>query len=202
MHGDQDQINSTRGELFGILGCMRHIDYILAKYKMKLKKKIPIYTDSKSSIQIAETPLYLSYKNAFYNDADIKAEMRSMFEKLKGVITLHHVKAHHDKKIVLKNLSTAVNLNSKMDLFAKDALINTPKIKARRMVSHLPKQKNVLKQNLTESHPMLLVTLTDIKLDMNVNAGSVLDGSSHQTKCVTLNGLLLKGSLERLKASN
>ena len=145
VHGDRDQIHSTRGELFGILGCMRHIDYILTKYKPILKKKIPIYTDSKSSIQIAKTPLYLSYKNAFCNDADIKAEVRSMFEKLKGVITLYHVKAHQDEKIVFKNLSTAAKLNSKMDLFAKDALINTPKIKARRMVPHLPKQRISLK---------------------------------------------------------
>ena len=94
------------------------------------------------------------------------------------------------KKIVLKNLSTAAKLNSKMDLFAKDVLINIPKIKTRRLVPHLPKQKIHLKQNSTESHPMLLVTFTDIKLDMSVSVGSVHDGSSHQARCVILNGLI------------
>ena len=34
LHGDCDQIHSTRGELFGILGCMRHLDYIISKYKI------------------------------------------------------------------------------------------------------------------------------------------------------------------------
>ena len=145
IHGDNDQIHSTRGELFGILGCMKHIDYILRKYKLALKFKIPIYTDSTSSIKIATTPMYLSYKNAFCSDADIKAEVRFLYKKLATNVKLKHVKAHQDNKTVFQHLSTAAKLNTIMDSFAKKALISAPKIKHRRMIPHLPKQKISLK---------------------------------------------------------
>ena len=99
MHGDVDQIHSTRGELFGILGCMRHIDYMLQKYKIKVKHKIPIYSDSQSAIKITKTQLYLSYREAFSSDADVKTEVRHYYLKLKKYISLYHVRAHQYDKI-------------------------------------------------------------------------------------------------------
>jgi hypothetical protein len=39
LHGDSDQIHSTRGEMFGLLACMKHIEYIKQKFKIRLTKK-------------------------------------------------------------------------------------------------------------------------------------------------------------------
>ena len=99
LHEDIDQIHSRRGELFGILGCMRHLDYIISKYKLKLQHKVSIYTDSQSSIKIAKTPAYISYKEIFCSDTGIKFEVRSLYKKLHSFINLHYIKAHQDDKI-------------------------------------------------------------------------------------------------------
>ena len=98
VHGDTDQIHSTRGELFGILGCMQHISYILQKYKTTIKHKITIFTDSQSSIDIANAHTSVTYKNTFEDDIDIKTEVRVLYNKLKRYIKLRHVKAHQDDK--------------------------------------------------------------------------------------------------------
>lgn len=34
-HGDTDQIHATRGEMFGVLACIQHIQYIVKKFKYK-----------------------------------------------------------------------------------------------------------------------------------------------------------------------
>ena len=80
LHGDIDQIHSTRGEMFGVLACIRHIQHVLSKFKYKPKYKIPIYTDSTSTIQIATNPFYLSFKNTFDDDVDIKTELRTHYK--------------------------------------------------------------------------------------------------------------------------
>lgn len=145
VHGDVDQIHSTRGELFGILACLRHIHYLLDKYKFTVKKKIKIVTDSKSSIQIARSPMYVSYKNTFDDDADIKAEVRTLYKKLQNSVSLQHVKAHQDDQIPFKRLSRDSKLNVLMDTHAKLALTSKTTIKHRRLIPHLPHQKISLK---------------------------------------------------------
>ena len=39
LHGCSSQNHSTRGELFGLLGCLRHISYLYHKYKFPVQKK-------------------------------------------------------------------------------------------------------------------------------------------------------------------
>ena len=64
LHGHSHQNHSTRGELFGLLGCLRHIHYLHAKYQISMKKKIPIYiyTDSAASISILKRKVSYSTK--------------------------------------------------------------------------------------------------------------------------------------------
>ena len=145
IHGDIDQIHSTRGEMFGVLGCIRHIKHIMEKFKWKPKQKIPIYTDSSSTIQIAQNPFYLSFKNTFDDDVDIKTELRTHYKRNQNYISLHHVKAHQDDKLPFQDLSLASKLNVAMDTHAKAALLQTTKIKHRRFIPHLPLQKVSLK---------------------------------------------------------
>ena len=105
VHGTAEQTHSTRGELFGLLGCMRHISYLKKKNSAKFPKKIKIlvFTDSSSSISIAKTPFYLSSKSAADNDGDIKPEVRSYYRELKNLIEVQHVKAHQDDHCEFKN---------------------------------------------------------------------------------------------------
>ena len=145
IHGDSDQIHSTRGEMFGVLGCIRQIQYITKKFKYKPKQKIPIYTDSSSTIQIVQTPYYLSFKSTFDDDVDIKTELRTNFKRMQKYVSLHHVKAHQDDKIPFHNLSLAAKLNVTTDEQAKSALTKPTKIKHRRFIPHLPLQKISLK---------------------------------------------------------
>ena len=49
--------------------------------------------------------MYVSYKNTFDDDADIKAEVRTLYKKLQNSVSLQHVKAHQDDQIPLKRLS-------------------------------------------------------------------------------------------------
>ena len=58
IHGDVDQIHSTRGEMFGVLACILHISHIQKKLKFRQHLPIPIYTDSTATIQIAKNPFY------------------------------------------------------------------------------------------------------------------------------------------------
>ena len=80
IHGDHDQIHSTRGEMFGALECLRHIIYIMSKYS--------------SAIQIASNPFYLSFKKTFDKDADIKTELHIHYKRAMKYVSLHHVKSH------------------------------------------------------------------------------------------------------------
>jgi len=145
IHGDNDQVHSTRGEMFGVLACIRHIAHITKKFHFQPKFPIPIYTDSLSTKQIAQNPFYLSCKITFDDDADIKTELRSHYKKYKKIISVNHVKAHQDEKIEFKNLSIASKINVQMDTHAKLALIKPTKLKHRRMIPHLPLQKISIK---------------------------------------------------------
>ena len=145
IHGEADQIHSTRGEMFGVLACIRHIQYVLSKLNHKPKHKIPIYTDSASTIQIAKNPFYLTSKNTFDDDVDIKTELRTHYKKTCKFVDLIHVRAHQDDNLPFKQLSLASKLNVAMDAHAKKALQHQTKIKHRKFIPHLPLQKVSLK---------------------------------------------------------
>ena len=124
LHDDEDQINSTRGELFGLLACMRHIQHIKIKFRLKIKTKIKIfiYTDSESSITIAMKKFYLTSKTALDNDSDIKSEVRSIFHQMKNYVSLQFVRSHQDDSKPFHTLSLASKINVMMDHHAKAAL--------------------------------------------------------------------------------
>ena len=78
-HGYPEQSHSTRGELFGLLGCLRHIWYMSQNYYIPKIRKIMIYvyTDSSSSIAIPGKKLILSTKTSVQNDTDITTKESS-----------------------------------------------------------------------------------------------------------------------------
>ena len=143
LHGVPDQNHSTRGELFGLLGCMRHILYMQKIYKFNVKKKIRIYiyTDSSSSISIIKKKFSISSINCVENDSDIKAEVRHAYKRIKDFVEVCHVHSHQDDKIDYNRLSLESKLNVLMDRFAAKALLSKTKIKHRHVIPHLPRQK-------------------------------------------------------------
>ena len=82
LHGDEEQVHSTRGELFGILARVCHIAYLKSTYNIPIKKKIQIfiYADSDCSIQIATNKFFLTSTTALDNDSDIKAEVQKILQ--------------------------------------------------------------------------------------------------------------------------
>ena len=143
LHGCPSQNHSTRGELFGILGCLRHISYLHHKYKFPVRKKVRvyIYTDSSASISILKGKNFLSTSSAVEDDYDIKAEVRHAYRYLHSKIDVRHVRAHQDDKVAFKHLSHASKLNVLMDRFASLALTTSTKIRYRPVIPHLPQQK-------------------------------------------------------------
>ena len=117
LYGDEDQVHSTRGELFGILFYIRHISYLKSKYKIGIRNKIQvfIYTDSDSSIQITTSRFFLTSKTALDNDSDIKAEVRRIYKKYSKLIPLQFVRSQQDDDKPFKSLSLASILNVLME---------------------------------------------------------------------------------------
>ena len=139
IHGDEEQVHSTQGELFGLLACMRHILYLKNKYKVFIRKqiKIFIYTGSTSSITIATKNPILSSKSALDNDSDIKCK------QVKKIVSLQFVPSHQDDSKPFLQLSTASKLNVLMDKYAKRALDDNskPQIRHNNMIPHLTIQR-------------------------------------------------------------
>lgn len=142
VHGTNEQTHSTRGELFGLLACLRHVAYLKEKYSVKFNKKIKIYvyTDSSSSISIAKTPFYLTSKTASDNDSDIKCEVRAFFKKLKNLVDVIHVKGHQDNETEFCKLPDNAKLNVLVDDFAKTASTDSS-IRHKQIIPHLPRQQ-------------------------------------------------------------
>ena len=142
LHGNADQTHSTRGELFGLLACLRHIYHLSQNYYMPKVREVMIYvyTDSASSISIAGKKLILSTKTSAQNDADIKAGVQHFFGMLKYFVKIKHVKAHQDRNEKFSKLSYASKLNVIMDKHADKALSTHTVVKYSAMIPHLPCQ--------------------------------------------------------------
>ena len=138
IHGNVEQIHSTRGELFGLLACLRHIKYLDTKYNLRMKKKIKlfVFTDSSSSISRAKTPFYMTSKTANAYDSDIKCEGRHVYKDVKAFVEVKHVRGHQDSKVDFKSLSKESKLNVLMDKYAaREAECSAIKHKAK--IPHL-----------------------------------------------------------------
>jgi len=148
LHGNEHQNHSTRGELFGLFGCMRHIHYLQEKYKFSARTKIPIYiyTDSASSISIIKKKFHLSSTTCVENDSDIKTEVRTVYKKIRKFVEVSHVKSHQDDKVRYEHLSHASKMNILMDHYAAAALLKKTKIKHKNVIPHLPEQAGSIVQ--------------------------------------------------------
>ena len=161
--------------MFGLLACMKHIEYIKQKFKIRLTKivKIFMYTDSESSITIVTAKFFLTSKTALDNDSDIKSEVRCLQRKMKKFMSLQFVRSHQDDDKLFSQLSLASQLNVLMDHSAKEALSNQskPSIQQKKIIPHLPQQKNLFSTSTTVSLEIPSKNSTDTRLESLLRGG-------------------------------
>ena len=118
IHGDLTQITSTRAELFGILACVRYIDYISRKYEFPNQHRILICADNEQAVT-SPKKTQLSVKHIFAPDIDIIYEIKHTIKHSPFLIILKHVKGHQDRIKLYSELSPLSKINVKMDTHAK-----------------------------------------------------------------------------------
>ena len=118
VHGDLDQITSTRCELMGLLACVEYLRYIGYKYSFDRKYFILITADNEVAIK-APKKNYRSTKHTFSSDMDIILHIKALLQNTPFTIKFQHVRGHQDKHKPYNSLSTLAKLNIGMDKLAK-----------------------------------------------------------------------------------
>ena len=118
VHGDLDQITSTRCELMGILACIEYLRYISHKYTFTQKYFILITADNEVAIK-APKRRFKSTKYTFASDMDIILHIQFLLKDTPFTIRFQHVRGHQDKHRPYESLSTLAKLNIGMDSLAK-----------------------------------------------------------------------------------
>ena len=118
IHGDPDQLSSTRCELMGLLACVSYLDYFCTKYPFSSRPFVLITADNLAAVR-APRKTYKSIKYAFLNDGDIIWTLINTIAKVPLRIRINHIKGHQDNKKSYNQLSTLAKLNVLMDAHAK-----------------------------------------------------------------------------------
>ena len=118
VHGDKEQITSTRCELMGLLACVEYLRYLSNKYSFPRKNFILITADNEVAIK-APKKSYLSTKHTFSPDMDIILHLIHLLQSTPFHIKFQHVRGHQDKHNSYDSLSTIAKLNIQMDKLAK-----------------------------------------------------------------------------------
>ena len=118
VHGDNEQQNSTRSEMHGILGLVLCLRYIANKYKLHGPfRTITVYGDNTESLRIARVGPSSSLKNVFTSDMDICYELFYHVHHHCFSFDFEHVKAHQDDTIDYEDLSFSAKINVQCDKF-------------------------------------------------------------------------------------
>ena len=119
LHGDFDQSTPLRSELYGLLGALHLTNDIGSRLKHLPADSIKIYSDYQNAINPAKKHHQIAVKSIFADDADIKAEVRSLYKRVSKYASLSHVKSHQRGKCKFSNLSPAAKINTYMNDLAK-----------------------------------------------------------------------------------
>ena len=119
VHGDLDQITSTRCELMGLLACIEYLRYISDKYTFDRKYFILITADNEVAIK-APKKFYLSTKYTFSPDMDIILHIKHLLKTTPFHIRFQHVRGHQDRSKPFHSLSILAKLNIHADKLAGD----------------------------------------------------------------------------------
>ena len=118
VHGDEDQMSSTRCELMGLLACVSYLNYLSQKYTFDTKYFILIIADNEPAIK-ATSKKFNAIKHTFAADIDIILQLQYEIKQSPFLLKFKHIKGHQDRHSDYCNLSTLAKLNVKMDKHAK-----------------------------------------------------------------------------------
>ena len=118
VHGDLDQITSTRCELMGIIACMEYLNYLANKYTFQSKPFILLTADNQQAI-LSPKRNKKAIKNTFCADMDLILHVQYLIKHLPFRLKLQHIRGHQDKVQDYSSLSTLAKLNVQMDELAK-----------------------------------------------------------------------------------
>jgi len=128
VHGDLGDIHSSRAEMMAMLGIVVFFRELCRDHKFQNKPSIPVYSDSTTAIKSACENIFISIKNVFENDVDIKTELRWNIKLSHCNYLFYHVRSHQGDNVDIDELPLPQQLNRKVDelagSFLSDALKN------------------------------------------------------------------------------
>ena len=107
-------MTSTRTEMMGILPVTSFLEWYRKTY-LDCSSPIPIYSDSKSAIQLAEIKGLKSTKYAIHNDIDCTMELQNILRR-NPHFQLHHVYGHQDDSKEFHELDIPSQNNMRKDI--------------------------------------------------------------------------------------
>ena len=111
--GIAENMTSTRTEMMGILAVTSFLEWYRKTY-LNCSSPIPIYSDSKSTIQLAELKGMRSTKYAIHNDIDCTMELQNILRR-NPHFQLHHVYGYQDDAKEFNELDIPSQNNVRMD---------------------------------------------------------------------------------------
>lgn len=121
VHGDVGDMHSTRTEMVALLGIIVFLRELCRKYRFNVKPVVEVFSDSAMAIKAATEDIYMSIKNVFEDDVDIKTELKWNIKLCSCTLNFTHVKAHQGDDEEINELPLAQQLNRRMDNLAAQA---------------------------------------------------------------------------------
>ena len=121
VHGDVGDVHSTRTEMVAILGIVVFLRELCKCHKFDHKPAIEIFSDSAMAIKAATENIFISIKNVFEDDVDIKTELKWNIKLCPCTLLFTHVKSHQGDDVDIETLPLAQQLNRRMDILAAEA---------------------------------------------------------------------------------
>ena len=99
VHDDLGDIHSSCTEMMVMLGIVVFFRELCKKYRFQEKPAIPVYSDSTTAIKSACENIFISIKNVFENDVDIKTELRWNIKLFPCNYLFCHVRSHQGDNV-------------------------------------------------------------------------------------------------------
>jgi len=150
VHGDEEQQNSTRSEMHGILGGVLFVRYICEKYSLESQcPTIRVFGDNTESLRIAKMGPSHSLKQVFSSDMDIAYELFHYVNSSTVKFDFQHVKAHQDDEQYFQSLSVEAQINVQCDKYVGEYFTNPLLTSA----AYLEKIPHYVHQKISLSNP-------------------------------------------------
>jgi len=155
VHGDEEQQNSTRSEMHGILGGVLFVRYICEKYSLESHcPTICVFGDNTESLRIAKMGPSHSLKQVFSSDMDIAYELFHYVSSSTVEFDFQHVKAHQDDENDFQSLSVEAKINVQCDKYVGEYFTN-PLLSC---AAYLEKIPHYVHQKISLSNPYTRIT--------------------------------------------